>query len=98
MYYRGYTMMGNAGGWLMVLTVLFWTVLVVGLVVLTIWAVRSMRVAGHERLHEQARAEGGQPPAPVTGHDEAIAIARRRFASGEIDKDQFDELTKALGG
>lgn len=34
---------------------------------------------------------------PAVGHDEAVAIARRRFASGEISKEQFDEIMKALG-
>jgi uncharacterized membrane protein len=36
------------------------------------------------------------PPA-ATPHDEAVAIARKRFASGEITKEQFDEIVKALG-
>lgn len=46
------------------------------------------------QMHPQA---GVQSPAPPT-HDEAVAIARRRFASGEISKDEFDELMKTLGG
>jgi uncharacterized membrane protein len=37
-------------------------------------------------------------PAAAPGHDEAVAIARRRFASGEITKDQFDELMRSLVG
>lgn len=34
----------------------------------------------------------------MPGHDEAVAIAKRRLASGEITKDQFDEIMRALNG
>jgi uncharacterized membrane protein len=34
---------------------------------------------------------------PQVSHDEAVQVARRRYAAGEISKDQFDEMMKALG-
>jgi uncharacterized membrane protein len=35
---------------------------------------------------------------PTSGHEEAIAIAKRRFANGEITKDQYEEIVQTLGG
>lgn len=36
----------------------------------------------------------GQPGVP--GHDEAEQIAKRRLASGEITKEQYDEIIKTI--
>ncbi len=85
----GYGMMG--GGWLGGLGVLFFGALVIaGVVLLVIWAMRSSR--GHG---------GGSNVAPGSGpigHDEAVAIAKRRLANGEIDKDEYERIMSALGG
>jgi putative membrane protein len=79
------------GGWLGLLMMLFFGALVIaGIVVLVMWAVRSSSGHGHPA------AVGGSAAAP--GHDEAVAIAKRRFASGEITKEQFDELMRSLVG
>lgn len=79
------------GGWLGLLMMFFFGALVIaGVVLLVIWAVRS------SSSHGRAVATGG--PSPTAAHDEAVAIARRRFASGEITKDQFDELMRSLVG
>jgi putative membrane protein len=32
---------------------------------------------------------GSTPANPRTGQDEAVAVLRRRFASGEIDQDEY---------
>jgi len=78
------------GGWLgLLLMLLFGALVLVGIVLLVVWAVRSS--AGHAH---------SAPPAgraPATAHDEAVAIAKRRYASGEITKDQFDEMMRSLG-
>lgn len=85
MYGRGlgWGMMG--GGWLWFL--LFGMLIVAGIVVLVIWAVRA--ASGHGR---------SETTAPPERHDEAIAIAKRRLASGEITLEQYQEIVRTLSG
>lgn len=96
MYGRGYgygygNMMGG-WGWLGgLIGLLFLVMLVAGIVLLVMWAMRSS--GGHQG------SGGVQPPAPgAAGHDEAVAIAKRRLASGEITPEQYQEIIKSLGG
>jgi uncharacterized membrane protein len=78
------------GGWLGgLLMLLFGALVVAGIVVLIVWAVRQS--SGH------TAAGGSAPPSGVAGHDEAIAIAKRRLASGEITKEQYGDIVKVLG-
>ena len=92
-YGRGYgygygNMMG--GGWLAgLMLLLFGALAVVLIVLLVIWAMRAS--AGHGP-HGAATPPGGP------GHHEAVAIAKRRLASGEITKEQYDEIMRALDG
>ena len=86
----GYNMMG--GGWLGgLLMFLFGALILAGIVLLIIWAVRGFG-GGH------AAAGGTNPPPGAVGHDEAVAIAKRRLASGEITKEQYEEIMRSLGG
>jgi putative membrane protein len=83
----GFDMMG--GGWMVGIVMLFFGLLVLaGLVLLAVWAVRA--TSGHQ-APPTARA-----PARAAGHDEAIAIVKRRYAAGEITKEQYDEITRTL--
>ena len=84
----GYDMMG--AGWLgSLLMFLFGALILVGIVLLVIWAVRAS--GGHG-------ATGGSPLHPgEAGHHEAVAIAKRRLAAGEITKEQYDEIMRTLG-
>jgi putative membrane protein len=84
----GYGNSFMGGGWLLML--LFGALVVAGVVVLVVWAVRAS--SGHAHGSGQAPV----PPAAAPGHDEAVAIAKRRFAAGEIDKDQYEEIMRAL--
>jgi uncharacterized membrane protein len=92
----GGPMMG--GGWLgWLLVVLFWAVIVFAIVMLVAWLARMAR---HDHVGmmggmPQSGTHGAEPTPPA--HDEAVAIARKRFAAGEITKEQFDELMKTLG-
>ncbi len=91
MYGYGNNMMG--GGWFGWLLMVFFGLLVlVGVVLLVISVARSM--TGHQSPSGQV-----QHPAPgvAPGHDEAVAIARRRLASGEITKEEYDGIIQALG-
>jgi len=80
--YGGYgnTMMGG-GGWLFAL---FGLLVLAGIVLLVVWAVRTM--GGSAQHHAP------QPPV-----DDACAIAKVRYAKGEITKDQYEEICKTLG-
>lgn len=102
---RGYGFYGGAGGgaWLFILLgVLLKVLFVVAIVVVVLMLLRRSRMHGHGPMMHDMPA-GGMPVAtpgvtpPAPGHDEAVAIARRRLASGEITKEQFDELMKSLG-
>jgi len=90
-YGYGYgNMMGGGFGGLLVL--LFGALVVAGIILLVIWAGRTSH--GHG-LSPHSLA--GQPPT-AAGHEEAVAIAKRRFAGGEITKEQYDEIMHTLGG
>jgi len=72
-----------------VLWLLFGALIIAGVVLLVLWAVRSS--SGHS-------AGSGPTPPQASGHDEAVAVARRRLASGEITKEEYDQIMGALGG
>lgn len=86
-YGTGYGMMG--GSWLGGLLMFFFGLLVlIGLVLLVVWAVKA--ASGH----------GNATPGPMShgpaGNDEAIAIAKKRLASGEITREQYDDIIRAI--
>ncbi len=88
----GYDMM-SGGGWFAWLLMAFFGLLVlVGVILLVVWIARSM--SGHESPHGQVQhpMQGAAP-----GHDEAVATARRRLASGEITKEEYEAIMQALG-
>ncbi|PKQ20730.1 MAG: hypothetical protein CVT66_03225 [Actinobacteria bacterium HGW-Actinobacteria-6] len=78
-----------------ILFLIFGALVVAGIVVLIIWAVRSSRDHGSKT---SAAGSGQAIGGPSVGHDEAVAIAKRRLATGEITKEQYDEIVTALGG
>ncbi len=90
-YAYGYPYMMGGGigvlGW--VLMIGLFLIVLVGVVLLVIWAVR----AASGREYGAGRGTAGGP----AGKDEALAIARRRLASGEITPEQFEEIRKTLG-
>jgi len=99
MYGRGFG--GGFGGGAMLggglLMLLLWVIIVVGAVMLVVMLVRRSSMHGMmHHMHDQGPAGGTTPGAPT--HDEAVAIARKRFASGEITKEQFDEMMAKLAG
>jgi len=103
--YGGGPMMDGGGWFLGGLVLCFWFLVVVGIVLLVVWAVRAS--SGHGPGHAGGHHQGA-PGAPVPldtaaqpstgGQDEAVAIARKRLASGEITPEQFAEIMQHLGG
>lgn len=105
----GYDMMG--GNWLAVLlTAFFFALVVAGLIVLAIWLIRSATGHGGHRAamsgghggayrHEGRSDSGYDFLGPGSGKaDDAVEIARRRFAAGEITREQYDDILDALKG
>lgn len=74
---------GN-GAWSVGLMLLFGLLIVVGIVLLIIWAGRIAR--------------GDTQVPPTQRHpDPALETLRRRYANGEITKEQYDEMQRTLG-
>lgn len=105
-----YGMMGS--GWVATLiTAFFGALIVAGLIVLIVWAIRA--ATGHGGGHRYAThggyghqggwndrdrgASGFDFLGPQSGRaDDAVEIARRRYAAGEITREQYDEILNGL--
>lgn len=74
--------MGYGFGW--VFMVLFWILLIVGIVAIVKWAFSS----SHSPTHML-------PPHPP--QRTALDILKERYARGEIDKEEFEERRRTLG-
>ena len=103
-YGPGSAMMGYSP-WAGLFVVMFWLLFLVAVGILIVWAIRQ---SSHRHPHQMMppmdlttppAAPHQQPPwAAPPQHDEAMAIARKRLAAGEITTQQFEEIRKALGG
>ena len=82
--YSGWGMMGNWGmGWFgMIFMMIFWVLVIVGLVFLIKWLIQST----------------GSRKTNGTSGSTAIEILKERFARGEIDKAEFESRKKDLSG
>lgn len=92
----GYDMMG--GGLGLIAMLLFVLLTLAGIVLLVVWALRSMTGSTHSTTGPTPPSTTGPTPPVSTGHDEAIAIAKKRLASGEITAEQYEEIMRTLGG
>jgi putative membrane protein len=90
-YGGGYNnMMGGGFGGLLIL--LFGLLFIVGVVLLVLWAVRASHGHGQSKQGTATSNPG------AVGHDEAVAVAKKRLASGEITPEQYAEIMRHLGG
>lgn len=72
---------GNGMGWFgMILMAAFWIAVIVGIVLLIRWLVVSTDARGRKAGSE----------------DSALEILKRRYARGEIEKEEFEEKRKNL--
>lgn len=65
---------------------LFFILLIVGVVVLIIWVLRQ----------NARNLSGNSPYIHRSSQEDALDILRRRYASGEITKEQFDEMKRDI--
>ena len=63
---------------------LWMLLLLIGLIILTVWIVRQMF------------PQENQSSAKSVERESAIEVAERRYARGEIDKEQFESLKRDL--
>lgn len=90
-YGRGYTygdMMGSWESGLLMFVIGVFSI--AAIVLLIVWAVRA--AGGHHGTMTGPQQHGR------IGHDEAVAIAKRRLASGEITAEEYNRIISALGG
>lgn len=82
------------GGWVMMIgMVIFW----VAVVVLIVWAVRAW--GGGARQMPAPPPQLQAPPAPSqwTPAEDAVTVVKRRYAAGEIDRDEYLQKLHDLG-
>jgi len=77
---NGWPMMGGFGGFGLIMSVVFWALVIWAIVVLVRWLARSSHSG---RGHWQ-------------GEDSAIQILKDRYAKGEINKEEFEQKMKDL--
>jgi putative membrane protein len=79
---------GMWGGWFGMAMMGFFSLLIlVGVVLIVVWIVRSFG-------HGESTPQG---PASSEPGDTAVAIARERFARGEITREELDSILQTLG-
>lgn len=77
------------GGFLMLA---FWVLLIVGIVMLVRYLMNGHGHGGANRPTHNTT----QLPTGAAGHDEAVAITKRRLATGEITPAEYEEIMRVL--
>lgn len=67
-------------GWWGIAMILFWVLIIVGIVLLIAWLVRG--------------SQAQRPAGP--SEDRALTLLRERFARGEISQEQFEQMRRTL--
>jgi len=74
--------MGYGMGWFgPIIMIIFWAALILGIVALIRWLFVSTRHPGH---------------GPAQREDAALELLRKRYARGEIDREEFEQKRKDL--
>ena len=82
-WHMGPWMMGNWGmGWFgMIFMMIFWILIIAGLVLLIKWLIQTTSKKG---------------PSNLADHSNALNILKERYARGEITRDEFEAIKKDL--
>jgi putative membrane protein len=77
---------------------LFMLVVLAGIVLLIVWLARSLIFGGQGWHHSLYGGSGPCPTCGRRGRGPALDVLSERLARGEIDKDEYEEKRKLLGG
>ncbi len=80
-------MMGGGMMWFGIVMMLFGLLVFAGIILLAVWAIA--RLAGSERLRSSTTS--GSPEDPLT-------ILQRRYARGEITREEYERIRSDLKG
>lgn len=84
----GYGMMGGGFGYGPgIIGMIFWIVLLIALVIAIVWLVRSLAGGGHHHA-----------PPPGPRRSAGLDILEERYAKGEINREEYLEKKKDIGG
>jgi putative membrane protein len=83
----GYGMMGGYGYGMGPIGMIIWVVILIAIVVAVVWLVRSMTGAG-------SHSASLSPPRRSAGLD----VLEERYAKGEINRDEYLEKKRDIGG
>ena len=89
----GYGYGSMMGGWFSLIALVFWLLVIAGVVLLVVWGIRQL--SGQSHGHDMTGR--GVPTGPGAPTDQACEIARVRYAKGEITREQYDEMCRTLG-
>lgn len=91
----GYNHMAAGGGIFGELLVLaFLALATVGIVLLVKWLMNGHGIASNQHTGTPGTSTGALTG--VAGHDEAVAITKRRLATGEITPGEYEEIMRVL--
>ena len=79
--------MGGGTMWFFFVMMLFGLLVFVGIILLAVWAVA--RFAGTDRL---------RPSSTPSSPDDPLAILQRRYAKGEITREEYERIRSDLKG
>jgi len=80
-------MMGGGMTWFFFLMMLFGLLIFVGIILLAVWAIS--RWTGSERL---------RPSNPSSVQEDPLTILQRRYARGEITREEYERIRSDLKG
>jgi putative membrane protein len=83
----GYGMMGGYGYGIGPIGMIIWVLILVAVVAAIVWLVRSLGTAGHHL-----------PPPPGPRRSSGLDILEERYAKGEINREEYLEKKKDIGG
>lgn len=81
---------------LMALMMLFPLMVIVGIAMLIVWAIRRTDEAALGRSDQEGWRDRDRGQYREARSDEALEIVARRYANGEITREQYDEMVAAL--